>query len=178
MVFPNFVLELTPGDPQVLRCPSPVISAHCQSGQNSLFGKLFGAPWGDGGRDGWFRLLAGEHAGGDAGDLRGVIWSHHHHALHKVADLPHISRPLVLHDFLQDLGREALAQIVLFAEVLQKSLTKRNDIFLSAAHRGDHQGDDMEAVVQICTESPVPYHGSQILIGSGNETKIDLFALD
>ena len=116
----------------------------------------------------------GQQTGWNTINLPGGVGGHDDHPLHKISDFPDISGPAVVLNVLQHLIGETLLQIILLAEVVEKMQTKGNDVLLTLPHRRDGQRDDMDAVVQILTESALAHHFLQILIGGGDQAKIHL----
>src|SRR2546426_11423920 len=86
-----------------------------------------------------------------------VAGGHDHEAFHHVAELAHVPGPVVGDEVAERLARDGLEPLaVLPAEERDEVVHEQRDVVLALAQGGHLDRDDIETVVEVLPEAPVP----------------------
>jgi len=118
---------------------------------------------------------AAAHLGRQIVDLDRGSARKHHGALDGVLELAHVARPLVAAQRLRGGARKSRQVAVVARGIsLKEVLGQERDIVAAIAQRRDRHRDDVEAIVEILAEAPLPHGGAQVLIGGGHQAQVHL----
>src|SRR5882672_667747 len=114
------------------------------------------------------RAASGEHF------ERPLTVGEHHHAPDRVLQLSHVSRPRVVGETRQRVGRELLPAPVLLVEPLEEPRGQDRDLFLALPERGNHDLDHVEPVVEVLAELALDHRLLEVTIGGGDHPSVDV----
>ena len=97
-------------------------------------------------------------------------------ALDDVLQLAHVPRPRVLLEQRQHLGRELVGDVaaVLLVVLAYEVLCEREHVLAPLAQRGQLDGDDREAVVEVFAEGALPDGLLEVDVGGGDDAHVHL----
>jgi hypothetical protein len=92
-----------------------------------------------------------------------------------VLQLPHIARPIIVHEGVQRLGGEHVERLVQVPGVVaHEVMYQQGNIFQPVAQRRNRHGKTIQAVVEIGAEVPGVHHLRQLSIGRRHQAHIHL----
>lgn len=103
-----------------------------------------------------------------------IVRSQDYGTLEDIGQFPDVAGPVVQHEELHGLRREALGRLMhLVAEALQEVVGQEWDVLAALAQWGEENRDDMDAVVEILAKLPRLDRAPQILIRGSNKAEVD-----
>ena len=125
---------------------------------------------GVGGRGGLGSPGAEKSSGRGEGDLH--VPGHKEHFLHRVFQLAHITRPVILPQKLLELRRKAKVGAVVLIIGVAKMIGYVEDIVRPLPQRGDADFHRIQTPQQVLTERALPHQLGQILVGGGQNAHV------
>jgi hypothetical protein len=82
-----------------------------------------------------------------------------------ILEFPHIPRPVVQHEEIQGIFGHPFQQFALFrCKILEKSIDQQGDILFPLPQGGHEEGNDVETVIEILTETALLHLTLQVLV--------------